>query len=101
MIDFPIRAHIKSYRGANPKKQADNVAHNLAAQRVARHLNMLVANDPAENQVHSFASMAIDLGVTVELVRSAISDGGYNGITLKVTPADREKLEEFRTERKF
>jgi hypothetical protein len=36
-----------------------------------------------------FGFIADDLGIDVDDVRAAISDRGYNGITIRVTEADR------------
>jgi hypothetical protein len=92
MAQLPITAQFKRYTGAKPelrRKAAEAIAR---AERIATHLNRLIAANPGETQQYYFASMAINLGVTTEQVRSAVSDGGYNGITLWVTPADRERL---------
>jgi hypothetical protein len=92
MTDLPLMPRLKSYRGANPKKQRQTASMNSNAARIVDHLNRLIANDPSEVQMHAFEYIAIDLGVSVEDVRAAIPGGGYNGITLRVTPADREVL---------
>jgi hypothetical protein len=62
------------------------------AHRVAEHVNMLIANNPDAIQEHMFASIAHDLGLSTDQVRSAISDGGYNGITIRVTEDARREL---------
>lgn len=96
MSDLPIRPHLKSYRGANPEKARKTAQFNRDAQRVADYLNKQIADDPAENQQHFFAEIGLKLHVSDELVRSAIPFGGYNGITIRVTPVDRERLEAYR-----
>jgi hypothetical protein len=63
------------------------------ARKVADHLNTLIANDPDETQQYMFANLAYDLGYSPEEVRSAISDGGYNGITFHISSDDRRALE--------
>lgn len=96
MTDFPLRPIFKDYRGANPKRQRTIAKFNYDAQRIVDHLNTLIANNPREIQQHFFGYIAIDLSVSEDDVRSAVPGGGYNGITLRVTPADREALEPFK-----
>ncbi len=91
----PIVPHFRHYRGSkeNVRRKADRF--NATAQRVADHVNKLIANDPREIQVYMFGTIAIDLGVSVDDVREAISDGGFNGITIRVTDDDRRKLSDY------
>jgi hypothetical protein len=49
-----------------------------------------------QSQVYFFGSIAYDLGLTDEQVREAISDGGYNGITIRVRPKDRAAMDRYR-----
>ena len=92
MAVLPITAQFKRYSGGKPELRRKAAEAMVRAERIAAHLNRLIAANPSETQQYYFASMAIDLGVTTEQVRSAVSDGGHNGITLRVTPADRERL---------
>lgn len=62
------------------------------AQQIADHLNRKIAKNPAEIQQYMFASIANELGMPVDVVRSAISDGGHNGITLGVREDERQAL---------
>jgi|SRR5947209_5025833 len=96
MTTFPIRAHRKSYRGSKADLQRMAADYNAKANRVAEHLNTLAANNPAEIQQYMFADLARDLGFTTEEVRSAISDGGYNGITLGVREEGRRALASYK-----
>lgn len=96
MTMFPIRPHLRSYRGANQRKQSATAEYNRQASRVAEYLNTKVANDPTSPQVYSFGILARELGVDVDLVREAISDGGYNGISFAVTPEARRALEPYK-----
>jgi hypothetical protein len=92
---YPLRAHLKHYRGAKPDLRRKVNEHNRQAERVADHINRLIANNPAEIQQYYFRNIAIDLGIPFEVVRSAISTGGANGITLGVRPTDRPALAAF------
>jgi len=86
---LPLEPNLKRYRGGNQNLQLRNAQANALAQRIADHVNRLIACDPHEMQQYFFAQIALDLGCTTEAVRSAISDGGYNGITLRVSKDDR------------
>ena len=89
--------HIRSYRGSKENLRRRNIAFNSMARRVAVHLNTLIANNPRPIQVYSFARLAQDLGLTTDEVRSAISNGGYNGITFGVNDEDRKALDQFKS----
>jgi hypothetical protein len=89
---FPIRPHLKSYRGSKDNLRRRAAEYNAKANKIAEHLNTLAANNPAEIQQYMFVYIARDLGFTTEEVRSAISDGGSNGITLGVREDDRRAL---------
>jgi len=67
------------------------------ASKVAAHLNRLIASNPDETQQYMFANLAHDLGYSTDEVRTAISDGGYNGITFHVNSDDRRALDHFKT----
>jgi hypothetical protein len=62
------------------------------AQRVADYVNRKLANNPSEVQQLMFGFIADDLGLDEDTVRGAISDGGYNGITIRVTAGERYAL---------
>jgi hypothetical protein len=66
------------------------------AQRVADHVNALIANDPSEYQQYTFGFIAIDLGLAREEVWRAISDGGHNGITVHVDEEARRQLARYK-----
>ncbi|WP_245432954.1 hypothetical protein [Mesorhizobium sp. WSM3866] len=89
---LPLRPSLKSYRGGKANVQLKTAKANALAQRIADHINMLIANDPHEMQQYLFASIARDLGCSTDAVRSAISDGGYNGISIRVLGDDRRAL---------
>jgi hypothetical protein len=55
-------------------------------------VNRKIANDPSESQQLMFGSIAIELGIDAAEVWDALSDGGQNGITIRVTEADRLAL---------
>lgn len=92
MPNLPLRPNLRDYRGQKEILRRRNDEYNRIAQRVADHVNRLVADDPDEIQQYFFGSIAIDLGLDVDDVRSAISNGGYNGITLRVTEDDRRAM---------
>jgi hypothetical protein len=92
MSKLPVMPHLKVYRGSKENLRRKAAQHNAIAQRVADHINALVANNPREIQQYMFATIARDLGLKTDQVRSAIYDGGYNGITFGVREAEREAL---------
>lgn len=92
MPNLPLQPSLRNYRGSNEARRRKITEYNRVAHRVAEHVNRLIANDPKEIQQYFFASLAHDLGFDVDDVRSAISDGGYNGITFGVTEDDRKEL---------
>jgi hypothetical protein len=97
MAILPLTARFKSYRGSKENLRRKSVAAAVVAQRISTYVNGLIANNPREIQQYMFASIARDLGLTTEEVRSAISDGGYNGITFGVREDDRRELARFKT----
>lgn len=96
MPQVPIQPRLKSYRGANEATRRQVAKYNAMAIRVADHINRQIANDPSEHQQYLFGFVAIDLGLTKEQVRSAIEDGGFNGITLAIHAMDRLALEPYK-----
>jgi hypothetical protein len=97
MPNLPLKPNLKHYGGSKENLQRKNAESNKTAIKVAEHVNVLIANDPGEMQQYLFALLAIDLGLTADQVRAAISDGGHNGITIRITPADREALARYKT----
>lgn len=97
MTDLPLRPHLKQYRGSKENLRRKNTEYNAMAHKVAAHVNRLIANNPNEMQQYMFASIAHDLGFTTDQVRAAISDGGYNGITIGVKEADRGELAQYKS----
>jgi hypothetical protein len=95
MAILPLTARFKHYRGSKEALHRKSSEAAAVAQRVANHVNTLIANNPDETQQYFFGSIAHDLGLTTDQVRSAISDGGYNGITLRVSKEDRVALARF------
>ncbi|MBZ9925017.1 hypothetical protein [Mesorhizobium sp. BR1-1-4] len=93
---LPLVPHVSRYRGGKRDLQLKNAQANALAQRVAEHVNKLIADDPRELQQYFFANIARDLGVSVEVVRGAISDGGHNGITIRIDAEDRIALARYR-----
>lgn len=92
MANVPLTPNLRNYRGAKPNLQRKMAEFNARAHRIAEHVNTLMANNPSEIQQYMFGSIAHELGMTEDDVREAISDGGYNGITLGVRGTGREAL---------
>ncbi|GMO10556.1 hypothetical protein BwSH20_73920 [Bradyrhizobium ottawaense] len=55
--------------------------YNAVAHRAANHLNTQIANNESDTQQYMFANIAYDIGASTDDVRSALSNGGYNGVT--------------------
>lgn len=96
MPELPLQPQLVIYRGSkeNLRRRADE--KNAIRHRVAEYVNQLAANNPDEMQQYFFGNIARELGVPEEEVRSAISDGGYNGITLGVRGPEREALARYK-----
>ena len=92
MKQVPVKPRLKSVGGSR------STEHNTIAVRVVDHVNKLVANDPDENQQYDFENIARDLDLDKEQVRSAIANGGGNGITLRVRTEDRASLAPYKTQ---
>jgi len=97
MPNLPISPRYKRYRGSKENLQRKSHEAVRVAHLVADHVNRLIANNPAEMQMIIFASVAYDLKLTTEQVRSAISNGGYNGRTIRVDENDRRELARYKT----
>lgn len=97
MPQIPIQGRYKEYRGANAAMRERVAAHNRMVDRIVTHLNTQVANDPAERQQYLYGFVALDLGLTKEQISSAVRDGGSNGISLRVLPADRLAMEHYKS----
>jgi hypothetical protein len=65
--------------------------------RIAEYLNTRIANNPAPIQQYIFASIAHDIGCSVDEVRNFLSNGGYNGITIRVDEEARWRLSGYKT----
>jgi 16S rRNA C1402 N4-methylase RsmH len=96
-MPLPSIPRYKRYRGSKPQLQRKNAQEIETAHRIAKEFFRRVADNPLELQVHYFATIAADLGVTTEQVRAAIGGGGYNGITLRIDQTDRRELERYKS----
>lgn len=92
MTLLPLKPHFRPYRGSNERKSRKCINYNNTAQSVADYINVRIVKDSSEVQIYFFGMIAIELGVSEELVHEAISDGGSNGITIRVTDEDRVSL---------
>lgn len=101
MTNIPLRGSGYSYRGSNELKRLRTAEKNKLVAKITAHANTKIANDPSEIQMLSFGFIALDLDCDVEIVRYALSNGGYNGLTIRVTPEDRKALAAFKTADKF
>jgi hypothetical protein len=97
MAILPLRPYLKHYSGSQENPRRKTAEYNEMAIRVVEHVNALIANNADENQQYMFAEIAIDLGLTADQVRSAISYGGHNGITIHVTEEDRVALARYKS----
>lgn len=96
MSQVPLVPRLKTYRGSKPDLRRKCAEQNARAQRIVDHINRLIANDPAEMQQYLWGFVALDLGVTPEQVGDAVTGGGHNGISIRVTDADRAALERYK-----
>lgn len=93
MPRFPVKPNLKKYRGSKERAAHKNRDYNATARKVAAYLNRLVANNPDTMQQYMFDDIAHALGCSVDDVRSAISNGGHNGITFQdIDDGDRRDL---------
>ena len=102
MSDSPPKAGshtpgVTAIRALRMHPRRKTAEYNEMATRVVEHVNALIANNADENQQYMFAEIAIDLGLTADQVRSAISYGGHNGITIHVTEEDRVALARYKS----
>jgi hypothetical protein len=85
MKRYPVTMYRPSYRGADPKKRAQNLERHRIAGRVERHLNEALGKLP-NNSVQVFLNyeVAAALRESPDLVAEIINgtDGGSNGITI-------------------
>ena len=87
---------IKVYRGSKEHLRRRSAEDLKTAHRIADHIKRLIANNPNEKQRYHFADIARSLGVTIDEVRDALSDGRHNEITLRIDAADRRELESYK-----
>lgn len=93
---FPIRPSYDTYRGSKISLQRKAANFNDTANKIADHLNKLIANNPDDVQQYLFGYIASDLGLDVDTVRKVLP-GGYNGITLRVSAEDRRALQSYKS----
>jgi hypothetical protein len=93
---LPVTPRLDGYSGKDQRRRQKAAEHNEMAQRVADHINALVANNPKETQQYMYWVIAHDLGLTEDQVRAVVAYGGHNGITFKVTEEDRRALARYK-----
>jgi hypothetical protein len=81
MSRLPLKPNLRSYRGSKENLRQETTNHNTMALEVADYVNRKIYDNPDITQQYIFASIASELGFTTAEVRSAISKGGYHGIT--------------------
>jgi hypothetical protein len=92
MIRPPLTPNLKFYGGSKESLRRKNAERNAMTERVAEYVNELIAHNPDEIQQYFFGTIASDLDLTVGQVRSAISKGGSNGVTVHVDQDARREL---------
>jgi hypothetical protein len=92
MATLFLTAQFEIYRGSKQALLRKSAENALVAERIAAYVNGLVANNPDGEQMYTFDSIARNLGLTVDEVRSALPEGGYNGISFGVREEDRRAL---------
>jgi hypothetical protein len=93
---FPIRPDLRRYRGSKESLQRRTYEFNIKAEKIADHINALVANNPEKIQQYLFENIARDLHVTADEVRAALPCGGYNGVIFGITETDRQALASYK-----
>jgi len=88
-MKLPFQARLDSMRGVAPHFRKDFIH---GKEKLERHLNRLIANNPNDVQQYVFASLAADTGLAPDFVRRCVSPGDSNGITLRVSAEDRKSL---------
>jgi hypothetical protein len=91
---WPIQPKYDPYRGNDKKKLKSQRDFNDLAEKIALHANKEIANNPSDLQTIYFSTIAREMNINdVETVWRAISkDASKNGLTIWVTPEQREAL---------
>lgn len=97
MARLPFVGQTYRYSGQDERKRQKIADKNRMIAAAAKIANQLAADNPNEIQQIYFADIAHKLGCDVEIVRYALSDGGSNGITFRVTERDRELLTRYKS----
>ncbi|WP_271519421.1 hypothetical protein [Bradyrhizobium sp. CCBAU 53380] len=100
-MQIPVEPKLRYYMGASPKLKRENRDYNDVARRAAYHLNTLIANNESDTQQYMFANIARDIGASTDDVRSALSNGGYDGITFtNISAEERKALAPYRRDKR-
>ena len=91
MVTYPVRVPRDSYRGRNPQKRQKCSERNRIAQELEKYLNNAIAKDDSHIQQYCYGNIAIDTGLSVEMVREILFgvDCGHIGLTVIKNPSER------------
>lgn len=85
-MQYPVRIHVKPYRGSKRKKQIQWQAEFATANQIADWLNNKLSPLPDGTVTEfDYYEIASDLGIEKAAVKRILfaNGGGSNGITLK------------------
>ena len=94
---LPIQPIYDPYNGNDKKKLKRQRDFNDLAIKIALRVNKELANNPSDSQTIYFSKIANEMGIDVETVWRAISNGDHNGRFVQVTPEAREALAALKT----
>ena len=85
MVTAPVQVKKCDYRGANPKKQEDARAWNLAALKIEEWINQAIRAQKEEIHIYKYEDIAENTGYPLKMVRDIcfIIDCGGTGFSAK------------------
>lgn len=81
---YPIRVPRESYRGSNPSRRAKVAEYNRDAATLEHFVNEQVRTNPSPIQILTYASIAEEIGMTLERVERILFSvaAGHTGLTV-------------------
>jgi hypothetical protein len=96
MTQLPLQPRLDSYGGSKVSLVRKAMAHNAMAKNVVEHINRLIAQNVERHQQYFWPTIARNLDLTEDEVRSAVMYGGGGGVTLEVTEEYRIAMSSYK-----